>query len=796
MTYKLLFFVLILLWCKNISAQNIPLPNKGYTTLHLQTDKQKYLPEETVWFKCYLMQAGMPTDNITHLFTTLVDASGKKISSGVWPINASVANGQIALPIKGEAQWFTLYANAGNDIIDSLPVYSTRFYFSGAPSSILPNKNMVTNAMQFFAESGQCIANTVNTIAFSCTNNSGLPQQMQGVIKNSQQEVIDSFFTEHDGMGAIQLYAQANEIYTAEWYDVNGVLKKTILPQVQNTGVILHAEQMQQQVLYLIKAAGENEKPGKLYIEATQNNTILYTAEATLSNTMMLTGTIPAQNFNSGIVQLTVFNAQKHPLAERVIFIHNTAGFIKSNIVVNSKAIKPKGKNEFAISIADTLTASVAIAVTDANFNNIAATQSIFSDMYFGAQLKGYIHQPAYYFADTQSATKRHLDILLQTHGWRRYVQPQNKQIEQYITIKGKLIDKAGKGVKNIPIVLLLQSADSSKQWAFPVTDKNGQFEINNLVFFDTIKCYYKVKSDIDYQYNIVLNNDIGLTPATQKSIILLAPLPQQQIELMASNTIDSMYFQALEKNKVGFEKEGKLLKEIKVKSKKAWYKDPLYIIDQKYTTGLFSGGATTYSFDVLKDSTATAKFDIYNYLAFKIPRLSIVTKQLGKEFRYQNLLSSSSTPLIYINESLVDNEQLQNVRMEDIAYAKLIPNFMGMRDDAGGISAAIAIYLKKFGDYSTAELKQNGINTFNRKTLVGYTTTKEFYVPDYTVDANPEIVDTRTTLYWQPDIITNAKNNTINVLFYNNSICSKYKIIVTGMNELGQLLYAEYLVE
>jgi hypothetical protein len=274
-----------------------------------------------------------------------------------------------------------------------------------------------------------------------------------------------------------------------------------------------------------------------------------------------------------------------------------------------------------------------------------------------------------------------------------------------------------------------------------------------------------------------------------------MAPFASNETIHVEKNSIDSAYNTAIKKNMLGFEQDGKLLQDVHVKIKKAWYKDPLYLTDQKYTTGLFSGGSTAFSFDLLSDSTAASKFDIYNYLAFKIPRLSIVTKQLGKQFNYINLLSSSTTPLIYINESLVDNEQLQNVRIEDIAYAKLIPNFMGMRDDAGGISAAIAIYLKKFSDYKSDVLKQNGINAFSRKSLVGYNAIKEFYTPDYSVENNANI-DTRTTLYWQPDIITNAQNKNYTVSFYNNSMCKKYKIIITAMNEAGQLLYVEREIE
>ncbi|MCS2487297.1 hypothetical protein [Bacteroides thetaiotaomicron] len=37
------------------------------------------------------------------------------------------------------------------------------------------------------------------------------------------------------------------------------------------------------------------------------------------------------------------------------------------------------------------------------------------------SDLRGYIHQPGYYFAGTSLQKQAELDILLMVHGWRKY---------------------------------------------------------------------------------------------------------------------------------------------------------------------------------------------------------------------------------------------------------------------------------------------------------------------------------------------------------------------------------------
>ena len=74
---------------------------------------------------------------------------------------------------------------------------------------------------------------------------------------------------------------------------------------------------------------------------------------------------------------------------------------------------------------------------------------------------------------------------------------------------------------------------------------------------------------------------------------------------------------------------------------------------------------------------------------------------------------------------------------------------------------------------------------------------TKEFFSPNYAVGNDAAVLnDERTTIYWNPYIITNAQNRAIQFSFYNSDKAKKLKIVLEGILEDGKLLHVEKTVE
>ena len=56
--------------------------------------------------------------------------------------------------------------------------------------------------------------------------------------------------------------------------------------------------------------------------------------------------------------------------------------------------------------------------------------------------------------------------------------------------------------------------------------------------------------------------------------------------------------------------------------------------------------------------------------------------------------------------------------------------------------------------------------------------------------------IDERTTLYWNPYLITTAQNKSINFSFFNSDKAKKFKVIIEGFLEDGKLLHIEKIIE
>ncbi len=107
-----------------------------------------------------------------------------------------------------------------------------------------------------------------------------------------------------------------------------------------------------------------------------------------------------------------------------------------------------------------------------------------------------------------------------------------------------------------------------------------------------------------------------------------------------------------------------------------------------------------------------------------------------------------------------------------------------------GGDGGAIAIYTKKGGADNPL------VKGLEYSTIIGYSSLKEFYSPDYAKDNDNNITDYRSTLYWNPFLIFDNKTRRVTIPFYNNDKCKKIKVIIEGMNETGQLTREEKIIE
>ncbi len=138
--------------------------------------------------------------------------------------------------------------------------------------------------------------------------------------------------------------------------------------------------------------------------------------------------------------------------------------------------------------------------------------------------------------------------------------------------------------------------------------------------------------------------------------------------------------------------------------------------------------------------------------------------------------------PAIYFNEAYVSPDLILRIPVSTIAYVKVFEPPFG--PDRGG---AIAVYTKGGKDYYNSLPSR-----IKEQIIIGYDAIKEFYSPDYRHDKNNNTIDLRTTLYWDPMVLSSKDNRPIKIHFYNNNGANGYRIIMEGLMKNGRIIHID----
>lgn len=778
------------------SMMNIYRDSFPQEKIYVQFDKSYYTAGDKVWFKTYIMNGPFQSEISRTVYAELINDNGNIVQRATIPVLSSSAASNFDIPLSytGRSLHFRAYTKWMLNFDTGFLYEKNLPLISAATTANRTNAN--TTSLQFFPEGGDLVGALESRVAFKANDNYGMPVKVRGYIKNAAGKKLADFVTGHDGMGSLKLTPAKGETYSAVWKDSTGKENTTPLPQVKAAGVVLSAVGSAGSVVYTVKRSEEGSDPFKqLFVEAHMDQQLIYRAKMKLEENSFNSGRIPVDQLPSGILAITVFNSSWQPLAERITFINNNDYIFDTQFRPLLKNLARRGKNVIEIEIADTSLSNLSVAVTDLNANApLENEDNIYSHLLLAADLKGYIHNPGYYFNSFADSVVQQLDLVMLTHGWRRFkwddlVQGKRPVIkypvEDYITLTGTAVGvDPGRISKDNQMNLIIQYKDSSKQFLSVPVGNGGRFVMPGMVFYDTAKVYYQLNAKSRQTGSLSLSMDNTLWkgyPFVQAPKNSGEALPPPPADVIAKNK--SLLGQTIqletERNK-----KAKMLQEVIVRGRTQSAEQKL---DERYTSGLFRGG-DGYSFDLTTDVAASAYMSLFNYLQGKVPGLQINNATSSGA----SLTWRGGAPDIYLDEMRTDASAVASLPMSDIAYVKVMrPPFFG--SIGGGGNGAIAIYTKKGGDATGG----NDFKGLNQVTISGYTPVREFYSPNYARD-NPlnELTDLRTTLFWSPYIFLGKEKKKISLNFYNNDISKAYRVIIEGVNDAGKLTRVEEVVK
>lgn len=763
--------------------------------IHLHFDRHNYAPKDDIWFKAYIINGIMPDQLSKTLYVDFSDETGKVLAHDAYPIAEGCTRGQFTVPdsIHGNLIHVRAYTKW-------MLNFDTSFLFNKDLSIIQPASKRIKGEppatvakLYFFPEGGELIAGLNTRVAFMAENQYGQPVKVSGVVKNSEGKEVADIKPLHDGMGSFHMLPAEGDSYTATWKDDKGESHTTTLPQVKPSGASIVAKPAPGSTLFAIQRtenAPENLKT--LHIVATTYQQLVYMANVSLADKSMVSGSIPTATFPSGILQITLFDQAWKPVSERIVFVNNGEAEFHPEVGFAKLSFDKRGQNEIVVNVPDSVPANLSVAITDASVG-ADSSSNLISRMLLTSQIKGRVYHPYYYFSDTTDQVREHLDLVMLTHGWRKYNWQQLMAHEDpkithppdsnYLTFSGKVYgaSPAQIAASGTLVAIAKSKQDTTGRFIMVPLERDGSFNDPNTIFFDSLEVYYKFAGK---KNSMERTATVNFMPDRLKSPGGIHMDPDDIIKarvydtsgLAASRRLYDQYWAAthMETN----------LETVTVKTRT---KSPEEKLNDKYTSGLFKSD-NGYTFDVMNDIAAQGSFNIFAYLQGRVAGLQISNAQGGSP----SLQWRGSSPSLFLDEMPVnDANQISNISMSDIAMVKVYrPPFMG--GFGGSPGGAIAIYTRKGGDVQRE--KGEGMP---HKTIAGYSEIKEFYVPDYlSLSQDQSKQDARSTLYWNPIIMTTPQDHELRFKFFNNDITKSYRIILEGMNSQGQLTHIEKVIQ
>jgi hypothetical protein len=753
--------------------------------VYLHLDRNDYMAGQTIWLKGYLYTDFLPSDKSTTLFVELLNPVSAVIDRQVLPVFGGFAHGQVRLPDTLSGGMYVLRAYTAI-MLNHDPEFLLKkgFYvFSknkNGPLAVVPGKKTIR--IEFFPEGGNFIAGLSNSIAYKATDENGLPATISGVIKKENGDKIAEFSSYHDGMGFFDLMAGEKDNYYAELND-DPSGQKFYLPSLTTKGVVLRIISVSGTKQFEILQRPEDPVFKAAYMIGQMQHHVVFKT-ALKEGKDEITGIIETAKLSSGILHITVFNKEGLPLAERLTFVDNREYIQGGDILIDTLDFSDRGRNHFTLLLKDNIKGSFSVSVYDPVFDTRSKrTENILSGLLLTSDLKGYIHDPAYYFSAVNDSIQNALDLVMMINGWRRFKWndvvrnslPVNRYSDAgYITLSGKInLQGTKKPFADKELLTFIVQSDSSRSMQLLHTNAEGQFRLDSMLFFGNASIFLSdIKGKKSKFIDVKLDGDSLHRYFSLPRLVKTYPL-----SIADQNRKITDDYNAIMKA------EGVMLEAVTVKGVK---KTRTQQLEDEYVSGAFAGDASK-TLDLTEEDLLPYR-NIFDYLQFRVPGLQIGTSDTGGysvSYRQQSTPSSlGELPMaIYLNEILTDADVLSSIPAHDVVFVKI---FSSLAAAAGnGPGGVLAIYTKKGFSHSSYSLAGERIS------YKGYSVIREFYSPDYRVDKSNK-PDQRITLYWNPSVNVADTNPKIPVVFYNNDRSRQFKVVIEGLTTEGKILMIE----
>jgi sRNA-binding carbon storage regulator CsrA len=787
--------------------------------VYLHMDKPHYATGDTIWFKGYLTTGSKHELSAVSgaVYVDLLNEEEIVIKTLKLPVTAGMVTGQFILNddlkeggyhIRAYTQWMR---NAGVDY------FFNRAFNIGTPAKVEKKNEKKPIAqqtdVQFFPESGNLVTGITSRIAFKAIGTNGLGTAINGKVTDNDNNEVAQLTALHAGMGSFFLKPLPGKSYTANINLADGNTKIVALPAPVDAGYVLSVYQPNKDSVLVRINASSGLQQSTVILVAHGSGETVFASPVTISGPITSLW-FDKKLFPGGVAQFTLFNNESQPLNERIAFIK---GDDKLKLAVKAPKEVYKSKEHIQLDLtandseAQPTQGNFSVSVIDATQIPVeeSAESTIFSNILLSSDIKGYIEKPNYYFTAETDTVNTALDNLMLTQGYRRFEwntlstvlesKPAFEAEGLGSSISGLVTSLSHKPSPNAHVKLLSLRAGLFKD---TVTDENGRFRFDRIFIGDSIKFTIqardaensnKVRIEIDSSPEIDFGNSKNPKDKNATATAAQVKIHQQQVEQEG---------QTIKLNQLH------ILRQVEIKGRKK---------------PVLKDNITDQQIFMVPEGSADRIITIpdpenYNTLTMalqaRLPGITIEIDDLGLRRMLsmrppaEQISTTEPTDKFAGREIglIVDGRKIRNsseadelleggILVEDIAKIEVVRTNQALintlRDPREGYVGYVLLITKP----STARKRYYpSIANIMPK---GFNKARKFYSPRYDVPEGERQPDLRTTIYWNPYVITDVNGKTT-FDFYNGDGPGTYRVVVEGINadgELGRQVYT-YKVE
>ena len=484
---------------------------------YLHFDNTAYFRGETIWFSAYVVRADRQrlTDMSRVLYVELLDPTGEVVETRKVRLDGGRGSGSFRLDrllTSGfyEVRAYTRYMlnwDAAWCFSRVLPVfdepeqegdYSRPKIAEPVYRKRLPSSRQVDSTLQervnvaFYPEGGRLVGGLPSRVAFAVTDKDGRPVEAEGTLAMADGST-EAVKTLREGRGAFAYKPTATPakltLTTADGHKATAEL-----PAADAEGCALEVDAVGDHYVNIaVRRSAGFAAPLAMALVSGGN---VEAVDTIAPSERVARRRLAKADMTPGVNQIALIAPDGSIVAERMVFVYPQDGVGEIKFTPEG-SLSPCGK--LALKAKTEPGATFSVAVRDAASELNSSQGDAATWLLLASDLRGYIHNPEYYFEADDSTHRRAADLLMMVQGWRRYDLAQmdgaaaferKHPIEDRLYLYGQLRRAKKKlTVDNVSLTATLYNragesmrgratTDSTGNYAFSLPDCEGEWTL------------------------------------------------------------------------------------------------------------------------------------------------------------------------------------------------------------------------------------------------------------------------------------------------------------------------------